>query len=147
MQIFIIFFAAVPKRRRLDSTRLTQGPTLHHPTRKFLRGSRKYLFPVQVEKCITFQNLAPAQSGGGGGGGLLPAMFVAANRWSTDGEIGQETRINVLYLQRGREREGEREGRAREREREREGGWWGVWGGACYLLCLWLQIDGPPMER
>ena len=29
----------------------------------------------------------------GGGGNLLPAMVVAANRWSTDGEPGQETWI------------------------------------------------------
>ena len=40
VQIFNIFFAAVPKRRRLDSTRLTQGPTLHHPPRGSFREAR-----------------------------------------------------------------------------------------------------------
>ena len=34
------FFAAVPKRRRLDSTRLTHGPTLHHPPRGSFREAR-----------------------------------------------------------------------------------------------------------
>jgi hypothetical protein len=33
VQFLIIFLAAVPKRRRSDSTRLTQGPNLHQPTR------------------------------------------------------------------------------------------------------------------
>ena len=49
----------------------------------------------------------------GGGEGLLPAMVVAANRWSDDGEPGQETWI----AERGRGR-----GRGRGRERERVGG-------------------------
>ena len=40
VQIFNIFFAAVPKRRHLDSTRLTQGPTPHHPTRGSFREAR-----------------------------------------------------------------------------------------------------------
>ena len=44
VQIFNIFFAAVPKRRRLDSTRLTQGPTL-------CRG--------EVGKCDTLFDLRP----------------------------------------------------------------------------------------
>ena len=46
-------------------------------------------------------------------GGLLPVMVVAANRWSADGEPGQEPLITVLYLQREREGEGGR-GRGRE---------------------------------
>jgi hypothetical protein len=33
VQIILILFAAVLKKRHLDSIRLTQGPTLHHPTR------------------------------------------------------------------------------------------------------------------
>jgi hypothetical protein len=33
VQFFLNFFAAVLKKRHLDSTRLTQGPTRHHPTR------------------------------------------------------------------------------------------------------------------
>ena len=53
-----------------------------------------------------------------GAGSLLPAMFVAANRWSADEEPGQETRVTVLYMQRpgglG----------LRERERVPVGGWW-----------------------
>ena len=40
VQNFHIFFAAVPKRRRLDSTRLTHGPTLHHPPRGSFREAR-----------------------------------------------------------------------------------------------------------
>ena len=71
-------------------------------------------------------------------------MLVAANRWSADGEPGQETWITVLYL----EREGGREGgRGRGREGERERGWVVVVGGGCYLPWLWLLIDGPPMGR
>ena len=52
---------------------------------------------------------------GVGWGGLLPAMVVAANRWSTDGAPEQETQITVLYLQsvlcrwRASEARGERE--------------------------------------
>jgi len=87
VQILNIFFAAVPKRRRLDSTRLTQGPTLHHLTRGSFREARgstyfqcnvpKYAhvlglklpkirqlrawFWVSSRTGYTFQNLAPEQ--------------------------------------------------------------------------------------
>jgi hypothetical protein len=82
-----IVFAAVPKRRLLDSTRLTLGPTLHHLTLALGRfreagGSiyfqcivSKYAHVLglklpkidrsepdsgyQVETGYTFQNLAP----------------------------------------------------------------------------------------
>jgi hypothetical protein len=80
-----IVFAAVPKRRLLDSTRLTLGPTLHHLTLGRFReagGSiyfqcvvSKYAHVLglklpkidrsepdsgyQVETGYTFQNLAP----------------------------------------------------------------------------------------
>jgi hypothetical protein len=33
VHFFLILFAAVLKKRHLDSTRLTQGPTWHHQTR------------------------------------------------------------------------------------------------------------------
>ena len=63
-------------------------------------------------------------------GSLLPAMVVASNRWSAD---GQATLSTVLYLQ--REKEGEGEG---GREGGRVGGWWGG-RAVCYLPWLWLQ--------
>ena len=66
-------------------------------------------------------------------------MVVAANRWSADGEPGQETWITVLYLQREVGREGGR--RRGRREGGREGGWWWWWG-LSYLPWLWTRLKG-----
>ena len=84
VQIFIICFAAVPKRRRSDSTLLNQGPTLHHPTRgSFCEARGSTYFQCNISKYAhvlglklpkirlvrawfwvssRIQNLAPAQT-------------------------------------------------------------------------------------
>jgi hypothetical protein len=38
VQFFLNFFAAVLKKSPSDSTRLTQGPIWHHPTRGIIHG-------------------------------------------------------------------------------------------------------------
>ena len=51
VQILNSFFAAVPKRLRLDSTLLTQGPTLHHLTSGiFHEAHRSTYFQCNVSK-------------------------------------------------------------------------------------------------
>jgi hypothetical protein len=57
-----IYFAAVLKRRSLDSARLIQGPTLHHQTREstyFQRNVSKYAHVLGLKMHEICQVRAP----------------------------------------------------------------------------------------